>query len=641
MNSPASFRLIASIQGMNRFLARVALALTAFAALPLGVRADDPITLTWTGNGENSDVTDLDNWDDLDSFPTEPIELLVFGEAAAGTVVIPDDAAVVTRDIVFGEDRPIYQFSGSGANPKLTLVGDVTVEDGNYVRFNASLSLTLIGASTPVVHHVDVRGPSTNLLFDGNLTEENGVARIFKTGSGKLTLGGANSFSGGLIIEEGTVQLDSDGARGVGNKITLRGDGTLRLNAPEALDAGVDLLFSGSVGGRGGVLLLNGRSVSVGEISSDEDAGEIANDGEGAATLTIDFSEVTRTYHGTIRDSLSIVPQDEISGPSLALVKTGSGQLTLTGINTYSGGTTLLGGTLSIATDAALGAVPGAPTPGHLTLDGGTLEATDSFALHSHRGVKLEAQGGILKVSDGETLSYGGTIAGSGDLWKTGSGSLSLSGASPAFTGTVHVSSGTLHISHANAFASPSVIVGGYGDDARFGGVGSLTATLHLHSDGGVAPGGVNTAGALSVGSTTFYGGSFIEFHISSTSGAAGTDWSLLNVNGTLSFDATVSGGTPITIYIQGVGALAGQNSYLTEPYQWLFLTASNIDVSVNPNLFVFEGPETGDFHVTMSGHNVFLNYTPAAIPEPSTYALLLVGLAAVALTLRRRSRSS
>jgi len=55
-----------------------------------------------------------------------------------------------------------------------------------------------------------------------------------------------------------------------------------------------------------------------------------------------------------------------------SLVKNTGGTLVLSGTNTYSGGTQINGGVLSISADANLGAVPALPTAGNISLAGGT-----------------------------------------------------------------------------------------------------------------------------------------------------------------------------------------------------------------------------------------------------------------------------
>jgi len=128
---------------------------------------------------------------------------------------------------------------------------------------------------------------------------------------------------------------------------------------------------------------------------------------------------------GTIASSLS--------GAS-TLVKSDFGTLVLAGNNTYTGGTEVRQGTLSVSADANLGATAGA-----VTLNGGTLATTASF--DSARAVSL-LQDGVIDVDAGTTLGLQGNISGAADLQKQGAGTLRLSGANTY--GNTRVEAGTL-----------------------------------------------------------------------------------------------------------------------------------------------------------------------------------------------------
>src|SRR5205807_1812471 len=129
----------------------------------------------------------------------------------------------------------------------------------------------------------------------------------------------------------------------------------------------------------------------------------------GAGTFDVTNGN-TLTYGGTIIDSSG-------SGTG-GLVKTDFGTLVLTGTNTYSGGTTIAGGVLSVSSDANLGAVPASPTPELVAIDNATLQPTATFALNANRGVTLTRTsgvgGGTIDVTAGNTLTYNGVIADGG-----------------------------------------------------------------------------------------------------------------------------------------------------------------------------------------------------------------------------------
>ncbi|WP_428936666.1 autotransporter outer membrane beta-barrel domain-containing protein [Brucella sp. NF 2815] len=134
------------------------------------------------------------------------------------------------------------------------------------------------------------------------------------------------------------------------------------------------------------------------------------------------------------------------------LVKSDFGTLTLTGANTYSGGTLVRGGTLSVESDTNLGAAAGA-----LTFDGGTLLTTADFT--TGRATTLDAGGGTFDTVDATTLSHTGVIDGAGALTKTGAGTLTLNRQGSSYTGATFVEAGTLsaggenYLSAASAFS--------------------------------------------------------------------------------------------------------------------------------------------------------------------------------------------
>ncbi|HZV17199.1 MAG TPA: autotransporter outer membrane beta-barrel domain-containing protein [Sphingobium sp.] len=168
-----------------------------------------------------------------------------------------------------------------------------------------------------------------------------------------------------------------------------------------------------------------------------------------------------------------------ISGTG-GLVITGKGTTYLSGVNTYSGGTFLNAGTLSVAADDNLGNVAG-----DLIFDGGTLQLSGSFA--TARTMTLNAGGGTVDTQD-NAVGLSGDISGTGGLTKTGGGALTLTG-DISYTGATTVHQGTLALSGGASIAQSSHVVADGTLD--FSGVSGGSASINnLSGSGAVVLGG-------------------------------------------------------------------------------------------------------------------------------------------------------
>jgi autotransporter-associated beta strand protein len=186
----------------------------------------------------------------------------------------------------------------------------------------------------------------------------------------------------------------------------------------------------------GGRLALEG---ATGFLAGDPDFQPTA----GAAAI-LEWNQATdATYAGTISQCNAV--GGDCAVPIVgSVVKTGAGTLTLTGANTYSGGTTLTQGALAIASDGALGA---ASAP--LTLNGGTLRTTTSIS--TTRPLTVALASGIDTTLG--TLTLGTGLAGSGALTKSGSGTLTLAAAG-SYSGELTLAQGTLRLGATGALGS-------------------------------------------------------------------------------------------------------------------------------------------------------------------------------------------
>jgi autotransporter-associated beta strand protein len=182
-----------------------------------------------------------------------------------------------------------------------------------------------------------------------------------------------------------------------------------------------------------------------------------------------------------------------ISG-SASLTKTNTGTLTITNQNTYSGATTIGGGTL-VASVLANGGSPSSigaasAASANLVFDGGALRYTGG-SVSIDRGATLNAAGGVIDIpTDATVLTDNGVITGTGALTKTGPGTLTLAGSSDYTNGTV-ISNGVLRVNAATSAGSGGIT--NYGATFRLATTTTLanmvdwhgTCTLDLNNTGG------------------------------------------------------------------------------------------------------------------------------------------------------------
>ncbi|CAN5621201.1 hypothetical protein BH09VER1_BH09VER1_13680 [soil metagenome] len=305
-------------------------------------------------------------------------------------------------DAIFGgliTGRGSLQQIGIGST--LTLTGSNSYTGGTTI--GAGSLLKLVDGSSFGPGKVTDNG-ALLLDFSGSIALANtinGTGRLEQDGAGLLILNGANTFSGGTVINSGTVQLGN--ARGLGATT-----GDLAVND--------------------GALDLNDFSLTVGALSGTGASAAIVNTGtsstgRGVTLTTTVGSGSSSLYAGTIQDGLVA---------KTALVKAGSGTLTLTGNNTYSGGTTINAGALSLGNNGATGAIVGDIV---------------------NRGTLIFNRSG--------TSSYGGLISGGGSVVQAGSGVFILSG-SNTYTGGTTLSNGMLEVANDAALGKGNVsLLGG------------------------------------------------------------------------------------------------------------------------------------------------------------------------------------
>ncbi len=387
--------------------------------------------------------------------------------------------------------------AGSLVAANATALGTVT--GGTTVNSGASLQIS--GAIT-IAEDITLNPAGGSLVLEnisGNNTLSGAIAH---TSNGSVTLSAATGTQltlSGVFSSSGTATGDSwDLHIGTGsNTGTVVLSGTNTFKDAIFLDNGTLLLTNNAALGdtakginemNSGVLALQGGVTISSEDITDFFGGTIQNvSGDNSFTgaikkpfsaVTVDVANsTTLTLSGNIGSSNAIT-----DGAEGGLSKTGAGKLTLSGTNIYKGGTTVSAGTLSVTSDANLGATwtqnGGASITsnigGAITLDGGTLEITGTGTTFADGSINSNPLLNRFNVIDNPVVigSSGGTIAnGSGQVALTGSltgsGTLTKTGNSvlnfwnvDGFTGDINATSGKIEVYGTSGFGSGIVTLG-------------------------------------------------------------------------------------------------------------------------------------------------------------------------------------
>lgn len=232
------------------------------------------------------------------------------------------------------------------------------------------------------------------------------------------------------------------------------------------------------------------------------------------------------------------------------LIKRGDGVLELSGTNTFSGGVTAAGGVLKVSADANLGSSAAA-----VHLDGGALQIAAN--LSSARQIFVDAGGGVLDTQ-GFQMTLSGALHGSGFLQKTGTGTLTLAGATD-FTGTTEIDAGTV-IASSDSLAGNVINLGALVFDQSAAGVfsGNISGTGFLQKLG---LGSLKLSGGNSYSGGTLVVGGVLTGTATSLQGNIANDAAVV-------FDQVVDG--------TYTGAMSGTGSLEKRGAGALYLTGSN-----------------------------------------------------------------
>ncbi|MDP9920561.1 outer membrane autotransporter protein [Variovorax boronicumulans] len=271
-----------------------------------------------------------------------------------------------------------------------------------------------------------------------------GVATIggMVGGGGEGGAGLALESSGNSVLNTGALVGGAGGAGGSSAADGIGGAGLrLRGNANSIVNSGT------LIGGMGGDGTTRGDAVRV---TGNDNSVELQNGSVITGTLSATGTGNVLRLAGAATDGTTSLGAATYRGFE-RYEKTGANTWTLTGTTTELTPWTVLGGTLAIADDGALG-----NSSGRLALDAGTLRSTGTTT--ATRSITLGAGGATFEVDLVRTLTLNGTLSGTGSLRKTGAGTLVL-GAANNYIGGTAVEAGSLNAAATGALGSGPVSV--------------------------------------------------------------------------------------------------------------------------------------------------------------------------------------
>ena len=456
-----------------------------------------------------------------------------------------------------------------------------------------------------------------------------GTGALIKTGTSTATLTGANTFSGGTTISGGTLVVNSFGLVGsVTNNARLEFSQDSNGTFAGTISGTGQLIKSGTgrVGLTGANVYTGGTTINAGTLTVTTSSlpGAVVNN------ATLQFNQDGRgTFKGVI------------SGTG-AVLKSGLGAAGLTGVNTYTGGTTVDAGTLVVTTASLPGNVTnnailqfnqsskgtyfgvisgtgavvktgtgsvgltGANTYlGSTTISDGILLVTTSSLPGDSANPGSVINNATLQFNQASSATYFGVISGTGAVVKTGTGSVGLVAAN-TYTGGTTVSEGTLYVT---TLSLPGDVVNNatlqfnQASKGTYAGVISGTGAVLKTGAGAVGLTGANTY----AGGTTISEGTLVVTSTSLPGDVVNNAIIQFNQNGNGTYASAITGTGSLLKTGTGNLGLTGLNNYsggTTISDGTLFVTTSSLPTGsvVNNATLQFNQTATGVFNGTISG---------------------------------------
>lgn len=404
-----------------------------------GGAGNDQLTLYGTGtwNGATSGIERLN----VDTLLPNGLRILD-APGSYSEVNLAQGSVGVTNSAALGLSNSTVTFNNSAQNLIIAVGAPTTfnnsfvgagtiIQNGQTLTYGGNGSgftgLFRVATGTAVITSSNAFGTAaiqndsalqlTNITLGNTIS---GSGTVTKIGAGTGTLSGVNTYSDGTLVSGGTLRLTNGSAAGSGSVAVLSGSNL-------ELDFATDQTFANDITGSGS-LIKNGIGIATLTGTNTYTGGTTIN----AGSIRVDdlarlgTGPVVANANGSLILNYNGAGQLLITNPFLSgagyFIKEGTGDVVLDAANTYTGGTWIRAGALGLNDGGAVGT-----------------------------GLVLIDNGAELRLGN---ITFFNDIIGTGSVVKTASGITEIYGNNSGFTGTMHVTDGTLFATNGNAFGS-------------------------------------------------------------------------------------------------------------------------------------------------------------------------------------------
>lgn len=485
-----------------------------------------------------------------------------------------------------------HGFSGAGV---IVQVGQDTTYGGDGSGF---AGLFRIASNTATLTSANAFGTGTiennsTLSFGGFSLNNNitGTGQVFVTGTGNSFLGGTNTFSGGMDIQGGVLDVASVNALGTGTITTstvMRGILGVGNAADDVLanDLTGNLLL---VKAGAGVLDVTGTNTYTGGTLISQ--GSLRVDGFARLGTGQVFSSAGTSLILDYNGAAQLLQTTTFLDGAGSFIKEGTGNVVMNQTSTYTGGTIIREGRLGLNNGAALGT-------GAIQIDAGAELGVGNIILNNNltgsglvrktasNAVELygdnsgftgtiRVEDGILVANNGNALGSGilqldsGTgvqltaannsivaadLAGSGFFEKFGAGLVALTGDGSQFSGGIAISGGTLQIEGSQNIGNTSIVFIDSGATLLLDTAGNTNLFNAVSGDGNLVKTGTGTV--FLTGNNTYTGGTEIQQGAIRVTDTAFLGTGAITVQAGAALDLSIAGAQTLSQNVTGAGLL-------------------------------------------------------------------------------------